>query len=248
MKQIILVGMVSVALASGCTPHYMKKKHSELAYPGYLDVGAGYTVIPYGAPKSQDIGGFTATIKAYPGGRWYAPVKPKTEEQKAEAINKAAEAIVAKAKANAIQKEADVAKATNEADATQKETDAGEAKNDATAKSNEYLLALKAIADTSIGAELYQIKESSFAKRVFIFYGRSIGGYGSAVNGEVDAIGLGYDVTPEFALIAGQARYSVDIPAVGTTAASTDTHDGLMMGVQLNLNAFQLFRALGKTD
>ncbi len=261
---------------SGCaiTPKSLIKPASELAHLGYLDVGAGYAVIPRGAPNAQDIGGFTATIKAYPAGRWYAPLKSTTSTERTAAMVKTTVDYIEKRQ----QKEAEIKvlqdlEAKLAADATATPADKADVKNGLKTKIAELELitpntsqskTTEALMSAINGTDLYQVGDCtqeqeqgkikdraicSFLKptlrRFFVFYGHSIGGYGDAVNGEVNSVGIGYDITPEFALIAGRARYSLTTPAIGAVPAGEDTKDALLLGVQVNLNAFNLFRNLG---
>lgn len=239
-KHIIGVGgVVALALtAAGCTPKYMKQKDSDLAYPGFLDVGAGYTVIPHATSTGKDASGFMVSVKAYPGGRWFAPLKEAVAKQ--QALDKVE--LAEKAKADLEEKKTELLDATKKGVVPTSEALTGltDAQTKVDQTKADVLDSFQALADGSVTKPLYQFKGAGWGKRIFVFYGRSMGGYDEAVDGAVDSLGLGYDITPEFGLVAGHARYGVDV------AGAKDTRDALMFGVQLNLSAFKAFRDIGK--
>jgi hypothetical protein len=83
------------------------------------------------------------------------------------------------------------------------------------------------------------IKErNDFINRFSVFYGRSVGDFDSGgLQSEVNAIGFGFDVSPDLAIQLGWAFYEVD---EGTGMADSD--GSVYFGVSLNLYSF---KALG---
>lgn len=84
------------------------------------------------------------------------------------------------------------------------------------------------------------VGQSSWYNRISVFYGRSPGNFDvPTIKGSVDAIGIAYDIAPEFAVTVGFASYQATLANGNTQPQQT-----LMFGVQMNLNAFSSFRKL----
>ncbi|GAB5606547.1 hypothetical protein [Sideroxyarcus sp. TK5] len=87
--------------------------------------------------------------------------------------------------------------------------------------------------------DIYPLVGEEWKHRFSIFYGRSLGNFDpTSIEGEVNAIGIGFDIAPEFAVVGGRAMFR-------TKGAAGDT-GRWMIGVQMNFSAFSAFRDLGK--
>lgn len=70
--------------------------------------------------------------------------------------------------------------------------------------------------------------------RLSVFYGVSVGDFnGGGITSTANTFGLGFDVTPELAVLLGTAFYRQEENGV------EDTDNALFFGVSLNLNAFK---------
>ena len=89
---------------------------------------------------------------------------------------------------------------------------------------------------------LYSVADQNhWYNRISVFYGRSFGNFDpSTIRGNLDAIGMEYDIVPEFAFMVGEAFYEINLPNNGF-----DTKHHIIFGIQMNLNAFSAFRNLG---
>lgn len=84
----------------------------------------------------------------------------------------------------------------------------------------------------------YQVpKMDKWQNRLSVFYGASAGEFsGGGLESTLHAVGLGFDITPEIAIIAGWSFYD----------KGADTDNGPLFGISLNLYAFQkIFKAIG---
>lgn len=87
--------------------------------------------------------------------------------------------------------------------------------------------------------DIYPLVGEEWKHRFSIFYGRSLGNFDpTSIDGEVNAIGIGFDIAPEFAVVAGRAMFR-------SKGAAGDSGRWLI-GVQMNFSAFSAFRDLGK--
>lgn len=67
----------------------LEERHVEcLQDPGWFDVGAGVAVIPKINTQGQSGTGNLVTLRAYPFGRWYAPLKSVTQASAANTLEK----------------------------------------------------------------------------------------------------------------------------------------------------------------
>lgn len=87
--------------------------------------------------------------------------------------------------------------------------------------------------------DIYPLGGEEWKHRFSIFYGRSLGNFDpTSIEGEVNSIGIGFDIAPEFAVVGGRAMFR-------TKGAAGDT-GRWMIGVQMNFSAFSAYRDLGK--
>lgn len=86
----------------------------------------------------------------------------------------------------------------------------------------------------------YQVPgRESWLCRLSGFYGASAGEFsGGGLDSTLHAVGVGFDITPEIALLAGCGFYDV-VEQDGTS----DTDYGFIFGVSLNMSAFKKFFA-----
>jgi hypothetical protein len=292
------------AIAEDCTSptgKWIEERPSIcLKDPGWFDIGAGLAVIPKAGIEEQNGVGNLVTVRAYPFGRWYAPLKSQTpastnlvasklasanalndkaKKSKQAAVKALTDAAKAVAQAGPV---ADLAKAGNAADqaATNDAATTAElvkAANDlvkaatdaratdavtkaaANAKSATDLAATDQAAIDTANADIAQSMQtalndfgSNFAvaefngmthlvKRVSLFMGRSVGGFDSkAVDGDINAFGIAFDIAPEFSVVWGRAYYNQPVQ----TGVANSSKSGTVIGVQLNLNAFKAMRGL----
>lgn len=85
-------------------------------------------------------------------------------------------------------------------------------------------------------------KNDDWYNRISIFYGASAGEFsGGGLESTLHAVGVGFDITPEMALLAGWSVYDVT-----EDDGSSDADSGPVIGVSLNLYAFRkVLKALG---
>lgn len=85
--------------------------------------------------------------------------------------------------------------------------------------------------------------EFNFFRRFSVWYGVSLQGFdGGGIDGTVHALGIGLDISPEFAVNAGYAIYDVLEKDAATGDDKKGTDGGLIVGVSLNLNSFTALR------
>lgn len=225
-----------------------------LVEPGYFDVGAGFSIIPKATKSGNDSTGITGSFKAYPLARWYTTKKPASQQISAAANDVAA----ASEKLSAAKDSLDKAKGA--ADDSKKKADlqdpvASAETVNAANKVNEAAAQTKAAADSVTVAvnkardafkdipmerTLFPIKDASCLSRFAFNYNRSISGF-DGISGAVDAVGLSFDITPEFAIYASRAFYKEKETVAGS---GEDTRAKWMFGIEMNLNAFSAFRSL----
>lgn len=206
--------------------------------PGWFDVSAGIAVIQKANSLGENASGNLVALRAYPFGRWYAPLKSvsqassdkiaaslamlKEKQKKTEQINtklqeKNPSEITTQQQVNEIQQEVDKA-------------------------ANDVALSMQAALNDfgSMYAVQGESKESSYLlRRISLFYGRSVGGFdANVVQGDVNAFGIAYHIAPQFAVIWGRAYYN-QAPQNGITKTSSSNN---FFGIQLNLNAFKAMR------
>jgi len=235
---LILLGWFSTAVcaAEPCKPEGGSSKNLNLSpiaciqdtkdwhlvdteSPGYFDVGAGFAQIDTAGSAHAAASGVLLSIKAYPWGRWYAPRKKISTESVLEKVQKNLDLQQKSINANSLTPSADTPITTDEK-----------------AKAEyEYLEAVRNTLAKS--TELMPLHGREWYHRLSVFYGRSPGNFNeTAIKGAVNAIGIGFDIAPEFALFVGKAYYQEDIPG------GAETRQHLIFGVQMNFNAFSLFR------
>lgn len=226
-KKLVVAGLVSSLIASSAwaaepVPSWKGQVGKdapsfELANPGYFDVGGGFAYIDQANYLGQSATGWMVSIKAYPKGRWYAPRRKVDPLQVAQKLNSAATAQAQPATAS---------------DGTP--TVAAKTMADATQALSDYLENQK---------ELFQVvaPESATGSRWSVFYGRSLGNFdNTTIKGNVDALGVAFDIAPECALVFGVAFYQADL-----ANGSFETKHKPIIGIQMNLNAFSALRGLG---
>ena len=187
--------------------------------PGWFDVGAGFAFIRRAGGENQDGKGILVTLRAYPFGRWYASSITATKET-----------VLAKAAASS---SLEVSSATT--------AEKAQAHTDYVASVSEFLQNNQAV----FAVKEYQEGNAfeSIIRRVSVFYGRSVGGFDSkAVSGDVNAVGLSFDIAPQFSLIWGRAFFDGAVPT--GSSAQAPSRRANIVGVQLNLYAFKTFRDL----
>lgn len=206
--------------------------------PGWFDIGAGMVVIKNAGISQQNGVGNMVTLRAYPFGRWYAPLKPQplTDETAAKfhLAKEASEKAKNSREAKAIAPAPDKAAAEQTADTDQIAAD----------KANEDLAKNMQTALNAFGNN-YALEEldgwKHWGSRVSFFLGRSVGGFDSkVVEGDINAFGISFDIAPEFSVVWGRAYF--DLPA--QTGVANSSKAGTVFGVQINLNAFKAMRGL----
>lgn len=176
--------------------------------PGFFDIGAGFAQIDTAGTTHAAASGMLVTVKAYPMGRWYAPRKQTSKNDTQDKLQK-----MLKKQSNAAVKNSEQA-----------------------AAEYEYLEAVRNSLEPS--KEFYPLHDAHWIHRFSVFYGRSPGNFNeTSVKGAVNAIGIGYDIAPEFALFFGKAYYDELLPS-----GTTESRQHNIFGVQMNFNAFSAFK------
>lgn len=205
--------------------------------PGWFDVGAGFAVIQKANSLGESASGNLVTLRAYPFGRWYAPLKSVSQ---ASTDKISANLAVLRAKTDQAEQKKKFKEenpinisAQQEADKTQQEAD--KAAND---------VAMSMQAALNDFGSMYAVQGESegssyLLRRISFFYGRSIGGFDTkVVQGDINAFGVAYDIAPQFSVIWGRAYYN-QAAQNGITKTSASNN---FFGIQLNLNAFKTMR------
>jgi len=213
-----------------------KRKAICLQDPGWFDVGAGMAVIQNANNQGQNSVGNLVTLRAYPLGRWYAPLKSvsigKSEILSAKAAILKAKADLLEQKKQALKLDKNNASVQNEVNNAQQEVDNA---------ANDFAFGMQsALSDFG---DMYAVKEIEyqFLQRFSFFFGRSIGGFDtSIVQGDINAFGMALDLAPQFSVVWGRAYYNL-LPQAGDTNTSMSNN---FFGIQLNLNAFKTMRNL----
>ena len=178
--------------------------------PGYFDVGGGFAHINSANTEGASASGVLVTIKAYPWGRWYAARKKSSTK-------------------DVLEKVKNVLVPQKKADGTVDPVALENAKS-------EYVDTVRNLLEKS--NEMLPLHGDTWYRRLSVFYGRSAGNFDeTTIKGDVNSIGIEYDIAPEFALMLGVAVYQVAIPG-----GRFDTQEHLIFGVQMNFNAFSAFR------
>jgi hypothetical protein len=218
--------------------------------PGWFDVGAGIAVIRNADLQGQNGIGNMVTVRGYPFGRWYAPLKTLTPTgaglvaaKTAIANAKQIEAAEAQQQANKAQ-----AKATSSGFAADKDkadseqAGADELKAEADKATTNLALSMQnALNDFGSSYAIYEDSGwAQFYKRIAFFYGRSVGGFDTnAVEGDINAFGITFDIAPQMSLAWGRAFYN-RLPQNGVASSAA----GTVFSIQINLNAFKTMRGL----
>jgi len=80
--------------------------------------------------------------------------------------------------------------------------------------------------------DFYEVPKTDWHNRLSMFYGTSVGDFeGGGLDANVQAVGVGFDITPEIAILAGWAFYN--------GSNEDDTDNGFLLGISLNLYAFK---------
>jgi hypothetical protein len=200
-----------------------QRPSSCLQDPGWFDVGAGISIIKKAGIAQQNGVGNMVTLRAYPFGRWYAPLKSQTP----------ASTSVVEAKLIVAKTAADQAKASG----TTTDQAVADKANADVAQSMQ--AALNDFGNNYALEELNGMQ--NFSRRISFFLGRSIGGFDSkAVDGDINAFGIAIDISPEFSVVWGRAYFNQ--PA--QTGVANSSKSGAVIGVQINLKAFKAMRGL----
>lgn len=175
-----------------------------------------FAYIPSANAAGSAASGIMATVKAYPCGRWYATKKKATESEVVDSITKASEKKMAATQASGGQ-------------ATQANANAETSKSEAAQSLNGYLEQ----------GELYPLIGETWHNRISFFYGRSMGNFDTPIiNGAVNAIGIEFDVAPEFAVMFGAAFFQ--------PAGTSETRRYGIFGVQMNFNCIRGIQEFGE--
>ncbi len=84
--------------------------------------------------------------------------------------------------------------------------------------------------DSEAYPEFYIVEDrAKWFHRLSVFYGRSTGDFGGSIDGAADLVGIGYDVAPQFSLLAGWAFVDRE----------DDSDSSMFFGTSINLNAFK---------
>jgi hypothetical protein len=199
--------------------------------PGFFDVGAGFAQIDTAGKTDATASGILVTVKAYPLGRWYARKKQASIK---DTLEKQLTMLKEQMKAlnNASEKSAEKPKTTTE-----------KVSSDVVKTNAEYAY-LEAVRDSlEVSKEFYPLQKEEWFHRISVFYGRSPGNFNEAsIKGPVNAIGISYDIAPEFSLFFGKAYYDELLPG-----GTTESRQHNIFGVQMNFNAFEFFnKSAGK--
>lgn len=247
-------------------PQYLEERPaSQLADPGWVDVGAGMVIARRAGPSGQNGVGNMVSLRAYPWGRWYAPLKAPTptasatlstavkaqqdaqkefEDKQKKAEDKTAKAKAAKAESDK-NKDATSGTATkaaeDEAQSAQDDADRARQKADAAAKD---VYAQMQAAASEFG-NIYAVCErngvTNAVNRLSFFYGRSVGGFDDkVVQGDINVFGIALDIAPQFSVVWGRAYYK----QASENGGPNPSRSSNVFGIQLNLNAFKIFRNL----
>ena len=252
----ILIG-VSLALAATSRPAMAEdcntpsgqwaaeRPRNCLQDPGWFDIGAGMVVVKNAGISQQNGVGNMVSLRAYPFGRWYAPLKPQPPTD-ASQTETAAKLQLAKAASDKARISRENAKAQANASALDKAAAEKTADTDEVAadKANEDLARNMQTALNEFG-DNYALEEldgwKHWGSRVSFFLGRSVGGFDSkAVEGDINAFGISFDIAPEFSVVWGRAYFDQQ----AQTGVANSSRSGTVFGVQINLNAFKAMRGL----
>ncbi len=220
--------LIIIVVQTGCSTFKTleTKKKSALEDPSFWDIGAGFAQLQNTDSKDDnDARGLMISFKAYPWGRWYSTEKPKVllsvdkENKNVDALK----ILVANKKA-----------------AGTEMPDKGE--------SSIWLQLDKDTRMISTGTPYIYCPESGKCRdnwyhRISVFYGLSSKNFiGGDVDSNVHAIGLGYDITPELALITGLGFFDLK----KNDNSRSDSDAAFLFGVSLNLRAVgAMFKAAG---
>lgn len=246
---LVLSATSRPTMAENCTTSTSNKWAEErpsncLQDPGWFDVGAGIVIIKNAGISQQNGVGNLVTLRAYPFGRWYAPLKSLSPASNSivEAKLYVAKTVADKAKAS--KAAVDQAKASGtDAEKVDAEKKAA-ADKDAADKVNADVAQSMQTALNDFGNN-YALAEldvwHNLGRRVSFFLGRSVGGFDSkTVDGDINAFGIAIDISPEFSVAWGRAYFNQ--PA--QTGVPNISKSGALIGVQINLKAFKAMRGL----
>ncbi|PTQ91324.1 hypothetical protein [Agitococcus lubricus] len=195
----------------------------DLETPGFFDVGAGYFQIHDVDGQGHDSNGLMIALKAYPLRRHYSVLSSDTT------IKNFSDTLETN------QNKSDEGSNPNSKESTAPNTTQSQAEKIASLKTA--LTAYETEAKKVYAVCYPDSPVRQAFSRVYVYLGESISESGDAnISGSIRSVGLGWDVTPELSLAAGYAIYKTELNSV------TDSHEGLVMSVQLNLAAFSLLR------
>jgi len=247
---IILVGCA--LLSSSCKTierslNPTKAPYKDVVEPGFFDVGAGFGVVKNTRPgDNNDASGVIVSLKAYPGGRWYGAPKDVEKDGLSERDrndivvlltdsdanrinalkNSNADVMLAKTRLEALLKDRKIRISVPVTMALTKAIQPNKM-DDADRK----LLLKEAERKPSDSGKWRIIQERDSAlNRISAFYGVSAGNIDNGgIDSTVNVFGVGFDITPDFALLLGRAFFEAD----------NETDDAWFFGVSLNLYAFR---------
>ncbi|MCC7015314.1 MAG: hypothetical protein IT454_22330 [Planctomycetes bacterium] len=218
---LVVSGVALASLLGSCAiaPYERATKpYSELAYPGFFDVGIGATYLNRATSRSDDeAGGLALSLKAYPLGRWYSTKRDSTPaliESGVEALKGA---------------KADINSASGTGSSDEKEKALAKTADETTAKLDSILTGIAAYKPN----ELFVVRErEGLENRLSVTYGINVAEFeGGDFSKDVQLIGLGFDVTPEFAIVAGVAFYRDEV--------QHDVDTAYYYGISINVYAFK---------
>jgi hypothetical protein len=246
---LLLAATSAAAAAVDCSvpqdpKHLEERNYSCLQDPGWFDIGGGVAILRHAGSQGQHGIGNMVTVRAYPFGRWYAPLKTATPASTSKVAASVVIANNAQMDATNKQAAADQAKKSNAPDAGDKQAAADQAKADADKAAKDVVLSMQS-ALSDFGS-MYSVgvpgenRAWRWLQHVSVFYGRSVGGFDSnVVKGDINAFGVTFDIAPQFSVAYGRAYY-YQLPQNG--ASNSISASKPVYGIQLNLNAFKAIR------
>ena len=222
--------------------------------PGFFDIGAGFGLVRNVAGESSgDASGILVSFKAYPWGRWYGEAKQSKRFEGVTTNDKNAIEQLIKGKEGGgaayltgagaqlrshVQSIIDDRSAKLGSDTTLALTRLVDTNVASVSVADQ--ATLKTVVDAPTSSRKWRVirERDNWYNRFSVFYGTSAGEFsGGGLESSVNALGLGYDISPDLALHMGYAFYDFE------QGGSTDSDSSFFYGVSLNLFAFKNFLA-----
>ncbi len=259
----LALALVPACAGPGGSLEPVKLRYDEVEPPGFFDIGVGFGFVPNTRDGvNDDASGTVVSFKAYPLGRWYSAAQsdPDVEQldrrdrgdlqtvlasdeterkSKLQAMNAADSGAPADLEFRTAAKRLEGLLESREVGLSPEFTRRLTRALDENASLNEDERESLAEASTAKGydGKKWRVIEerAGFLNRFSVFYGLSAPQLdGGGIDGSAQVAGIGFDISPDLAVLFGRAFYDVDLGA-GTLASD----DKNFYGISLNLFAFR---------